>query len=137
MPKKILAYNAYLQVFALFESASEAQTMKDQMSRCGHTLAIIEVEEFTSGSYAFEACQPKPVVVQPDRRASNSRESHYQSRAANHNEPSRRSFGSRESVSNYGRSGDESMFQQVIGSMTSSGSSDSGSSSGDSGGGGD
>ena len=133
MPKKILAYNAYLQVFALFESASEAQTMKDQMSRCGHTLAIVEVEEFTSGSYAFEACQPKPVVVQPDRRASNSRESHYQSRAANRSEPSRRSFGSRES----GRSGDESMFQQVIGSMTSSGSSDSGSSSGDSGGGGD
>lgn len=136
MPKKILAYNAYLQVFALFESASEAQTMKDQMSRCGHTLAIVEVEEFTSGSHAFEACQPKPVVIQPDRRASNSRESHYQSRAVNRSEPSRRS-GSRESVSDYGRPSDESMFQQVIGSMTSGDSCDSGSSGGDSGCGGD
>ena len=107
MSKKILAYNAYLQVFALFESPAEAQTMKDQMARCGHTLAIVEVEEFVSGSYAFDACQPKPIVL---RQGSVS--------------DSRRSFGSRESVSNCGRPSDDNMFQQVIGSM-SSGDSDS------------
>lgn len=121
MSKKILAYNAYLQVFALFESPAEAQTMKDQMARCGHTLAIVEVEEFVSGSYAFDACQPKPIVLRQGS-ASDSR------RSFNHSEPSRRSFGGRESVSDYGRSSDDNMFQQVIGSMSSG---DSGSCSGD------
>lgn len=63
MSNKILAYNANLQIFCLFDTPAEALQFKVNMSDCGFTIAITSAEIFQSGEEAFKKCVPAPVVA--------------------------------------------------------------------------
>lgn len=127
MSKKILAYNAYLQVFALFDDRKEAEELKSQMRKCGHMIAIVDVEQFATGTQAFQQCAPKPVVIEPDRPSrypDNSRKSRYDNR---------NSASSRSSEPDPGYRNNEDMFRATIASYDSTSCDSSSYSSSDSG----
>lgn len=131
MSNKVLAYNAYLQIFALFETRQEALVMQDEMRKCGHMLAIVEVEQFHDGVVAFKKCEPKPIVIRDSnpKPSAPKRDSRYENR-----NQSSRSYGP-SNVSDSGYRSSDDMFRATIdsfgsGSSCDSGYSDSGSSSG-------
>lgn len=123
MSNKVLAYNAYLQIFALFETRQEALVMQDEMRKCGHMLAIVEVEQFNDGVVAFKKCEPKPIVIRDPKPSAPKRDSRYENR-----NQSSRSYGP-SNVSDSGYRSSDDMFRATIDSF-GSGYSDSGSSSG-------
>lgn len=123
MSNKVLAYNAYLQIFALFETRQEALMMQDEMRKCGHMLAIVEVEQFSDGVVAFKKCEPKPIVISDSKPSAPKRDSRYENR-----NQSSRSYGP-SNVSDSGYRSSDDMFRATIDSF-GSGYSDSGSSSG-------
>lgn len=55
---KFLAYNAYTQVFALFDDEAAAQSFRDHQSACGMMTAVVPVKTYDSAADAIAHCKP-------------------------------------------------------------------------------
>lgn len=55
---KFLAYNAYTQVFALFDDEAAAQSFRDHQAACGQMTEVVPVQTYASAADAIVRCKP-------------------------------------------------------------------------------